>query len=145
MEYSKTGLALTEQFEGLSLSAYQDVTGIWTIGYGHTIGVYPGQTITQAEAEALLTADIAWAVSIVNQMVTTPLSQPIFDSLVDFTYNLGSGNFQHSTLLTLVNQGNFEAAAEQFDLWDHASGGQVVAGLLRRRQAETDEFKSGIS
>lgn len=139
MEYSKQGLKLTESFEGCRLTAYRDQIGRWTIGYGHAVGVTPGETITQPEAEALLNADIQWAVSFVNNIVKVSLSQNEFDALVDFTFNLGSGNFQHSALLELVNQQKFAEAAQQFDLWDHA-GGQVVAGLLRRRQAEEQEF-----
>lgn len=140
MQYSKSGLQLTEQFEGCRLAAYQDSTGRWTIGYGHTAGVCEGQTITQDEAEAYLAADVAWAVAFVNHVVRrTDLTQGEFDALVDFTFNLGSGNFSHSTLLALVNQGNFQAAHDEFQKWDRA-GGQVVAGLLRRRLAEAAEF-----
>lgn len=142
MTYSKNGLQLTEQFEGCRLAAYQDSIGRWTIGYGHAIGVQPGQTCTQEEAEAMLAADTAWAVAIVNHMVfKVQLTQGEFDALVDFTFNLGSGNFSHSHLLALVNQGNFQAAHDEFQKWSNA-GGHVVAGLLRRRLAEAAEFNS---
>lgn len=139
MTYSKTGLQLTESFEGCRLNSYQDQTGRWTIGYGHVLGVQPGDTVTQAQAEELLAEDIAWAVREVNSKVTITISQPMFDALVDWTFNLGSSSLEHSTLLRLINEGKFETAANQFELWDHA-GGQVVAGLLRRRQAEEQEF-----
>jgi lysozyme len=141
MNYGKTGLALTEQFEGLRLTAYQDQVGRWTIGYGHTAGVQQGDTCTQAQAEAWLAFDVSWAVQTVNLYVKIALTQGEFDSLTDFVFNLGSGSFQHSNLLVQVNQRNFEAAAAEFEKWDHA-GGQVVAGLLRRRIAEETEFKS---
>ncbi len=141
MNYSKTGLELTEQFEGCRLTAYQDQVGRWTCGYGHTAGVQAGDTCTQEQAEAWLAEDISWAVQTVNLYVKIALTQGEFDALVDFVFNLGSGSFEHSTLLQLVNQRNFEAAAAEFDKWDHA-GGQVVAGLLRRRQAEEAEFRS---
>jgi lysozyme len=141
MEYSKTGLTLTEQFEGCRLTAYQDQVGRWTIGYGHTAGVQPGDTCTPQQAEAMLYADIAWAVTFVNRVVTVPLSQGEFDALVDFCFNLGSGSLQHSTLLSLVNRGDFLDAANEFQKWDHA-GGVVVAGLLRRRIAEQQEFQA---
>lgn len=142
MQYSKTGLQLTEQFEGCRLTSYQDSIGKWTIGYGHTAGVFPGQTISACDAEAFLAADVAWAVAFVNHIVKrADLTQGEFDALVDFTFNLGSGNFCHSQLLSLVNQGNFQAAHDEFQKWDKA-GGQVVAGLLRRRLAEADEFNS---
>jgi lysozyme len=139
LTYSKNGLALTELFEGDILTAYQDQKGVWTIGYGHTAGVQPGQTITEDQAVAFLLQDVSGAVACVNKAVTVPLTQSQFDALVDFTFNLGSGNFLSSTLLKDINAGNFPAAIAQFDLWDHC-GGIVNAGLLRRRNAETAEF-----
>ena len=141
MNYSQSGLRLTEQFEGCRLEAYQDQIGQWTIEYGHTEGVYPGMSITQLQAEQFLLGDIQHAVNCVNTLVKVPLTQGEFDAMVDFAFNLGVGAFGGSTLLKLVNQGNFADAANEFDKWDHA-GGQIVAGLLRRRQAETEEFRS---
>lgn len=134
-----TGQMLTEQFEGLSLTAYQDSAGVWTIGYGHTAGVTPDMTCTQAQAEAWLLADIQWACSVVSSEVKAPLTQNEFNALVDFVFNEGSGHFASSTLLADLNAGNYAAAAAQFEAWDVA-GGQVVAGLLRRRIAEENEF-----
>jgi len=139
LTYSKNGLALTELFEGDLLTAYQDQRGIWTIGYGHTAGVHPGQTITQEQAVALLFSDIRAAANCVNEAVTVKLSQSQFDALVDFAFNVGSTNFRHSTLLSDINEGHFSEAIAQFNLWDHC-GGVVNAGLLRRRNAEADEF-----
>jgi len=143
--YGKDGLALTEQSEGCRLTAYQDQVGVWTIGYGHTgADVVSGLTITQAQADALLVSDVAAAAAFVNQAVTVPLQQDEFDALVDFVFNLGRAAFAGSTLLKDLNAGDFAGAAGQFDLWDHA-GGQVVAGLLRRRQQETALFEQGLS
>ena len=140
MIYSKTGLELTEQFEGCRLVAYQDSKGVWTIGYGHTRGVYPGMTISSYQAGVWLQQDITWAESEVNRLIRVPATQPEFDALVDFTFNCGAGNFQHSTLLELVNKGDMADAANEFEKWDHC-GGKVVAGLLRRRLAEKAEFQ----
>jgi lysozyme len=142
LTYSKDGLTLTEQFEGCRLVAYQDQVGVWTIGYGHTgSGVVSGLTITQDQAEDLLTSDVAASAAYVNAAVMVELQQNEFDALVDFVFNLGRGAFAGSTLLKNLNAGQFDAAAAQFDLWDHA-GGQVVAGLLRRRQAEQAMFQA---
>lgn len=143
MNYSKTGMQLTEQFEGVKLTAYQDQGSRWTIGYGHTLGVKLGDICTLQQAADWLLEDIHWAVRVVNAMVRRCLSQGEFDALVDFTFNLGSGSFAHSQLLALVNRGDFAAAANEFDKWDHA-GGRVVAGLLRRREAERQEFNEGV-
>jgi lysozyme len=140
LNYSKNGLALTELFEGDILTAYQDQRGIWTIGYGHTAGVHPGQTITQEQAVALLFEDLRTAVNCVNQFVTVTLTQSQFDALVDFAFNVGVTNFRHSTLLRDINEGRFPDAIAQFRLWDHC-GGVVNAGLLRRRNAEAAEFR----
>jgi lysozyme len=149
MSYSLAGLALTEKFEadgGPTLVAYADrlAGGKPTVGFGHTgPGVVVGATWTYAQCIAALQADIAWASRVVNTLVHTSVTQPVFDSLVDFTYNVGAGNFATSTMLALINENKLEEAAEQFQKWDHASG-KVVAGLLRRRVAEEEEFKSGL-
>lgn len=144
LSYGKDGLALTQSFEGCKLTAYQDVVGIWTIGYGHTgRDVYKGLTITQNQATALLLKDVQTSADCVNRLVGVPLQQDEFDALVDFVFNVGTGNFSTSTLLKLLNAGDFEGAAGQFERWDKA-GGVVVAGLLRRRKAEEALFRQGM-
>jgi lysozyme len=144
LTYDSDGLKLTESFEGCRLVAYQDVKGVWTIGYGHTgVEVFPGMTITQAQAETFLASDIIWASNFVNRNVTVKINQQTFDSLVDFTFNVGVGNFLHSTLLRLINAGVPAQAALQFASWCK-SGGQYIAGLARRRQAEEDMFERGV-
>lgn len=141
MQYSGNGLALTESFEGCKLTAYQDPKGVWTNGYGNTHGVVPGSTITQAQADADLQANLFIAICVVNRSVTIKLTQGEFDALVDFVFNVGPGNFVGSTLLKLLNAGDFHHAALEFDKWDRCNG-KVLAGLLRRRQAEEDEFNA---
>jgi lysozyme len=143
--YSASGLSLTEQFEGCRLTAYQDQVGVWTIGYGHTgLDVKPGLTITRDQAQILLTRDIECAATCVNTAVTVALTQQEFDALVDFVFNLGAGAFKGSTMLRCLNAGDFSGAADQFERWARA-GGVVVAGLLRRRQAEEALFNAGDS
>jgi lysozyme len=140
MTYSKAGLALTERFESCRLNAYYDLRGVLTIGWGHTgPDVKPGMIIPQWQADALAVDDTQFAASCVNTGVDSALTQPEFDALVDFVYNVGCAAFCGSTMRRMLNEGNYPGAASQFDLWDHA-GGQVVAGLLRRREAETQEF-----
>ena len=141
-QYSSAGLQLTESMEGLRLTAYQDVAGVWTIGYGHTgKDVYPGLTITAEQAQIFLLDDIASAVACVNRAVNVIINQNQFDAMVDFTFNVGSGHFISSTLLRKVNASDFVGAVEQFGAWIYA-GGQVVAGLVRRRHAEAALFES---
>ena len=143
MVYSLSGLHLTEQFEGVKLKAYQDSKGVWTIGFGHTSGVSLGMVCTLQQAEDWLQQDIAWAASRVNEDVYVTLTQPEFDSLVDFTFNCGCGNFEHSTLLKLINKNDLTDAANEFEKWSFA-GGKQVAGLLRRSIAEKEEFNSKV-
>ena len=141
MDYSKQGLDLTKSFESCRLNAYQDVRGIWTIGFGHVDpSIVEGTVWTQDQADSQLVLDTLSATNTVNRLVTVPLSQPEFDGIVDLVFNIGAGNFSGSTMLKLLNAGDYTNAALEFDRWDKA-GGQVVSGLLRRRQAETDEFR----
>lgn len=143
--YGKIGLALTEQFESCRLQAYQDLKGIWTIGWGHTgPEVGPGLTWTQDQADSQLAIDFTLAQACVNANLLIPISQEENDALVDLVFNIGRNAFRNSTLLKLLNAGNIENAAAQFDDWDHAEG-KVVAGLLRRRQAETALFDQGTT
>jgi len=142
LSYSDQGLALTAQFEGLQLTAYQDPVGVWTIGYGHTgPDVVPGLTITQEQASDLLLQDVSGAVAAVNRLVTIPLTQNQFDALVDFTFNVGQGNLASSTLLRELNAGNTAGAAAQFLVWVYAKGVELP-GLVTRRQAEAALFQT---
>lgn len=143
MQYSKSGLQLTENFEGCKLEAYPDPGSggdPWTIGYGHTgPDVHPGLTWTVDQAQAALSADMNHAVNCVNALVNVTLTQGEFDALSDFAYNAGANALRGSSLLRFVNASDFTSAAGEFEKWDHASG-HVLAGLLRRRQAEEKEF-----
>lgn len=142
MTISEKGLALVKSFEGLRLAAYRDSVGIWTIGYGHTGSeVRAGMTVTVSQADALLLTDMQTAVHAVSIGVRVPLNQNQFDALCAFTYNVGIGNFLKSSLRTLLNEGNFAAAALEFGKWDKA-GGKTLQGLINRRAAEAALFTS---
>ena len=143
MTCSKTGIQLTERFEGCRLESYPDTGGIWTIGYGHTHGVHPGMTCTPEQAEVWLEQDTQAAADAVNRLVRISIKQPEFDALVDFVFNLGIGAFARSTMLNDLDAGNLAAAALQFPLWDHDAG-RVLAGLLHRRLAEEAEFNGEV-
>ena len=144
MQTSATGIAMIQRFEGLSLTAYQDVVGVWTIGYGHTgHDVQPGMSISQAQAQSLLQTDLAYFEGGVGGLVKVPLNQYEFDALVSFSYNLGLGNLQSSTLLRVLNTGNYASAAMQFPNWNLA-GGKVQTGLVARRAAEQQLFLTPV-
>jgi lysozyme len=137
---SAEGLALTEDFEGCKLIAYRDQGGVWTIGWGHTgPDVHEGLVWTQEQADAALVADKSKARAAIRKYVTVPLTEHQFAALEDFDFNVGEGNFSGSTLLKMLNGGNYAGAAKQLELWDHVHG-NVIAGLLRRRLAEEAMF-----
>lgn len=129
---------LIKNFEKCALRAYLDQGGVWTIGWGHTPAT-EGQTCTQTEADAWFLIDVAWAVGIVNALVRVPLTQNQFDALVSFVFNVGAGNFRSSTLRRLLNEMDYDGAANQFPLWNHVDG-QVSDGLTDRRKAEQKLF-----
>jgi len=143
MQTSKRGIELIKSFEGLRLDAYPDPgTGgaPWTIGFGTTAGVKPGQTITKERAEELLREDVKRFEGYVDRLVKVPLTQGQYDALVSFVYNLGPGALERSTLLDQLNRGDYDSAAEQFGRWVKA-GGKTLAGLVRRRAAERALFE----
>jgi lysozyme len=143
MKYSKDGLHLTEGFESCRYTSYKDSKGVWTIGWGHTKGVRSGMHCDDAMALGWLLMDVATAEQAVNLFVEVDISQEEFDALVDFVFNLGSGNFLRSTLLVKLNAGDFLGAADEFLRWD-LCGGKELAGLLRRREAEKELFLKGV-
>ena len=139
MRASEKGLALIRQFEGLRLSAYKCPAGVATIGYGTTKGIKMGMEITRDEADRLLCEDAQRFADHVKALVKVPLNQNQQDALISFVYNVGPAAFGKSTMLKLINQGLLEDAANQFVRWNKA-GGEVLAGLTRRRIAERDLF-----
>ena len=140
MHISETGLALIRQFEGLRLSAYLCPAGIATIGYGSTAGVKLGRTITAERAEELLREDVRQFETAVSRLVKVPLTQGQFDALTSFAFNLGAKALEKSTLLRLLNAGDYPGAAAQFDRWVYASG-KKLSGLVKRRAAERALFE----
>lgn len=138
MAVNRATLDLIESFESCSLAAYQDIAGVWTIGWGHTRGVYPGMTMTLDQADETLLLDIG-AAEVVVQSRDLVCTENEYGAMVSLCFNIGAGNFIGSTVLRDHEAGNKAAAANAFLLWDKAHvDGQlvVVAGLLRRRKAE---------
>lgn len=140
MQTSQKGLDLIKSFEGLRLSAYKCPADVWTIGYGTTAGVKEGQIITKERAEELLRDDVKRFEDQVLRLVKVPLTQGQLDALVSFTYNLGAANLGNSTLLRLLNAGDYKGAAAQFGRWTKA-GGKELPGLVKRRAAERSLFE----
>ena len=140
MQLSKTGIELLKHFEGCELKAYQDSVGVWTIGYGHTKGIYEGLEITQSEAEKMRGAELPESEGYISDKVVPMLQQHEFDALVCWVYNLGPTNLSSSTMLKKLNAGEFKEVPFQMKRWDKA-GGQPLLGLTRRRNAEALLFK----
>jgi lysozyme len=153
-------VTLIKSFEGIedgdpttvNLDPYLCPAGYWTIGWGHVVldadgtqvrgagnrrkarSIYP-HGITMAEAEALLADDIRPRRAAIERLLKVPLSDNQFCALLDLAYNIGLGDFAHSTLLRDVNNGAFSKVPAQFMRWTKAKG-REMAGLKRRREAE---------
>lgn len=139
MRTSQKGVSLIKSFEGLRLKSYQDSVGVWTIGYGATRGIAAGMSITNEQAERMLVNDIGRFEPELERLVKVALNQGQWDALMSFTYNLGAANLGSSTLLKLLNTGDYVGAADQLLRWNKA-GGQVLPGLTKRRAAERAVF-----
>lgn len=148
MKISENGLKLIKKFEGLSLKPYLCSAGIPTIGFGNTFYenmkkvTLQDETITEERADSLFNFLVTTNfVNVVNRLVIVDINQNQFDALVSFVYNLGSGNFEKSTLLKKVNQEDFIGASLEFEKWNRASG-KVLNGLTKRRLSEKELFLS---
>jgi len=151
LHISDAGLALIKKYEGWYPQAYKDPVGVWTIGWGTTnMGpngevVWEGRIIDKEQGTEFLRRDMEYFEEKVKALVNVPLTQHQFDALISFTYNAGEGNLAKSTLLKLLNRGNYEGAAAQFAVWNRArdrSTGQMVTlrGLTLRRADEAQLF-----
>ena len=134
---------LIRDFEGLVLKAYRCPAGVWTIGYGHTAGVKPGQEIDEIAAELLLDADLKYFQVQMAPLINVPVTESQAGALLSFVFNVGVGSFRRSTLLQLLNKGLYVNAAYEFRKWVRG-GGKVLPGLVRRREAEEALFKQGM-
>lgn len=135
MKISQDGINLITSFEGCKLVAYKCPAGVWTIGYGHTKNVKQGDVITKEKAERFLRSDIAtFEKAVMNYDDKYHWTQNEFDALVSFAYNVGS-------ITQLVSSGRRrkDNIPEAILLYNKAKG-QVLPGLVRRRQAEQDLF-----
>ena len=147
---SRAGIELIKVLEGFRRYVYDDEGGYPTIGIGHLLtrtenmtgklyingeSVYYHQGLTDQQCVALLIQDLAVPVNTVNEAVMVPLNQNQFDALVSFVFNIGCGNFRKSTLLRVLNSGNYEKVPEQMRLWAYVKE-NVSKGLQKRREEE---------
>ena len=144
MEISEFGIGFICEHEGCRLVAYPDPApggDPWTVGFGSTTDVIPGQRITLGEAQDRLKKDLKHVETCINGAVTVPLTQNEYDALCSLVFNIGCGAFRKSTLLRMLNEERYEDAAMQFRRWDRA-GGKVMDGLTKRRLKEQRLFES---
>ncbi len=139
------GINLIKRFEGFSSLIYICPAGYPTIGYGHVVRDGEksrfAEGIDNAEGEVLLRQDVLWAERGVLRLIDVSLSDGQFDSLVSFTFNLGAGALQRSTLRRKVNREEHDEVPAQFKRWVWA-GGRKLRGLVRRREAESVSYQS---
>ena len=146
MSVSNKGVDLICEFEGKRLVAYDDGVGVWTIGFGtikypNGVRVKKGDTCTLEQAKEYMRHDLIEFEHTVNSSVKVPLNQNQFDALVSLAYNIGSNAFKSSTLVKKLNTGDYQGAADQFNMWVNA-GGKRMQGLVNRRDKEKLLFLS---
>lgn len=142
MKISDKGLVLIKSFEGCHLDAYKCPAGVWTIGYGHTKGVYQGMKITQSQADSFLREDCNRFEKNVNSFASKyNWTQNEFDALVCFAFNIGSINKLTGTPAGTRTK---EEIAATIRAYNKDATGKVLPGLVRRRQAEYELFTTGV-
>jgi lysozyme len=144
------GLEILKHYEGCSLNVYSDPIGIPTIGYGSIFGLDGSRVsmghreITESEATGLLFRSCRQAERAVARLVSVRLTSNQRSALISFVYNVGSGNFQRSTMRMKLNREDHIGAAGEFWKWRRA-GGRILNGLVRRRKSEEQLFKENES
>lgn len=143
MKTSQKGIDLIKKYEGYQPTVYICPAGKETIGYGHVVKTGESfRAITQKDAEDILKDDLVIAEKSVMNLIKAPLQQEHFDALVSFTFNLGAGNLEKSTLRSKINRLEYEAAPAEFNKWCFV-GSKKLAGLILRRKEEADLFQLG--
>ena len=144
MRLSQNGVDFIKSHEALRLKAYQDSKGVWTIGWGHTKNVHPGDVITREQAEQFIRDDFTWVERTLNADLVIGRDKPLvtqneFDALCSLVFNIGSQAYLDSTVRRKIKQGDKMAAAHAFGMWVY-SNHKFVQGLANRRADETRLF-----
>ena len=144
MRLSQNGVNFIKSHEALRLKAYQDSKGVWTIGWGHTKGVKPGDVITREQAEQFIRDDFAWVERTLNTDLVTGRDKPLvtqneFDALCSLVFNIGSDAYLESTVRRKIKQGDKMAAARAFKMWVYSEH-KFIQGLANRRADEVRLF-----
>lgn len=157
-QISDNGIAFIKRYEGSKTTVYNDVAGLPTIGVGHLLtptelqgrfvkvgadNVPLSQALTDSQVNTLLQQDLQPAMQAVTKAVSATITQAQFDMLTSLCFNIGAGHFKSSTLVKVLNEGNFDQATNEFLRWNKA-GGAEVDGLTNRRRAEATNFRGNI-
>jgi GH24 family phage-related lysozyme (muramidase) len=144
---TEEGINLIKRFEGFSSTIYICPAGYPTIGYGHVVLAHEQEQfatgITQAEATELLRKDVRIAERALLRLISVPLTDGQFDALVSFTFNLGAGALQRSTMRRKVNRGEHEGVPTELMKWVWAAG-KRLPGLVRRRRSESILYQNNL-
>lgn len=140
---NKAGVDLVKKWEGFRDEAYLCPAGVWTIGYGFTKGVKPGDKITEAEAAFRLKRELDEFKSKVLDVLYVPANENQLAAMTSLAYNIGPGAFKNSSVQRFHNQGDFDSAANSFLLWNKAAG-KVLAGLVKRREEEAALYRTPV-
>lgn len=142
LRLNKTGLDLIKKFEGCRLQAYQDVSGIWTVGWGQTGPWIDESTmLSQAQADTLLERELKKKEEAMSRIVIAPTTENEWAALVSLAYNIGIGAFANSTLLRYLNSDQKGLVPEQFLVWCKVKK-KVIPSLLARRQTEKELYET---
>lgn len=142
MKTSSNGVAFISENEGVRLKAYKDVTGTWTIGYGHTLDVYPAQVITKAQALAYLASDLVHVENAINKYAFK-LNQNQFDAMVDLLFNTGTGVLSNFVALLKANPDDI-AVTNKISKYIYSKG-IVIPGLVTRRAKDVALYKKKVA
>ena len=127
--------AFVAPWEGLRTQAYRDIVGVWTVCYGETKGVQPGDRYSPAECEAMLSQELRSYAVALGKCLKAPVPEGAAIAFLSWSYNVGTGAACRSTLVRKANAGDLFGACDELRRWTRA-GGQVVPGLVNRRKAE---------
>ncbi|EMQ2082222.1 lysozyme [Yersinia enterocolitica] len=143
LKTSATGLKLLADYEGCQLNAYLCSANVWTNGIGHTAGVKPNSVISERDVAVNLVADVQRVERAIAACMPVAMPQPVYDAVVSFTFNVGTGAACRSTLAFFVNKGDWRSACNQLPRWVYVNGVKNQ-GLEHRRIVEQKRCLNGI-
>ena len=143
LKTSPDGLALIADLEGCRLKPYQCSAGVWTSGIGHTAGVTPKGDITERQAAENLVSDVLNVERRLAVCVPVEMPQPVYDAMVSFAFNVGTGAACRSTLVSFIKRQQWWQACDQFTRWVYVNGVKIT-GLENRRARERAYCLKGV-